>query len=218
LTHAHPRFEFAFSLLQAWRAHAFADHRHPALRVAFVVCCADGQVSEYTDNDYGFAFQFPSDWKMQKTPPPADLGEIRVIVKHPAAPMYVEAIVAKLGSTVTKREFEANPKSDAVVGALTDVTIEQVYKKMSKVVGAERMIVAEKRPISSSVAVEFYIATGQFRGDELFAVAGIHAVPYGKPYMVSFIMVSPADKNATADNETMTRVFNSFHIVGEQHD
>jgi hypothetical protein len=42
--------------------------------------------------------------------------------------------------------------------------------------------------------------------------------------MVSFIMVSPTDKNTpadneiTADNEMMTRVFNSFHIVGEQRE
>src|SRR5207247_475510 len=35
---------------------------------------------EYTDNVYNFAFQFPSDWKLQKTPPSGEVGEVRVVV------------------------------------------------------------------------------------------------------------------------------------------
>jgi hypothetical protein len=37
-----------------------------------------------------------------------------------------------------------------------------------------------------------------------------------KPYMVIFMMIAPADKTAIKDNEILTHVFNSFHVLGEQ--
>jgi hypothetical protein len=30
------------------------------------------------------------------------------------------------------------------------------------------------------------------------------------------MMITPVDRTATKDNETITRVFNSFHVLGEQ--
>jgi hypothetical protein len=47
-------------------------------------------------------------------------------------------------------------------------------------------------------------------------VAGIHIVPFEKPYMVTFTMITPVDRTATADNEIITRIFNSFHLLGER--
>jgi hypothetical protein len=44
----------------------------------------------------------------------------------------------------------------------------------------------------------------------------IHIIPFEKTYVVGFLMVSPLDRAATADNEIMSRVFNSFHILGER--
>src|SRR5260221_13326117 len=87
-----------------------APGKHVALRILIALCAclssslahADGKIAEYTDNEYDFAFQFPADWRMQKLLPPTEIGEIRVIVKHPTATMYVEAIVGKLDKTVTK--------------------------------------------------------------------------------------------------------------------
>jgi hypothetical protein len=49
---------------------------------------------EYTDNDYDFAFLFPSDWKMKKPPEKGEFGEVRVMVQGPRG-AYVMAIVGK---------------------------------------------------------------------------------------------------------------------------
>jgi hypothetical protein len=47
-------------------------------------------------------------------------------------------------------------------------------------------------------------------------MAGIHIVPFEKPYMITFTMFTPMDRTATKDNEIITRVFNSFHSLGER--
>lgn len=171
---------------------------------------------EYQDNQYQFAFLFPQDWKLEKAPPGNEYGEMRVIVRHPTLPIYAMAAVAQLGKAATKEQYDANPKRDEIVNAMMLFTVEEIYKKVSREIGADRMIVAEKRVVPSDVGMEFYISTVQMKGDMPIGVFGLHAVPFGRPYIVSFIMVSPVDKTATADNETTTKVFNSFHLLGEK--
>jgi len=41
-------------------------------------------------------------------------------------------------------------------------------------------------------------------------------VPFEKDYVVSFLMITPVDPKATEENETITNVFNSFHVAGER--
>jgi len=78
------------------------------------------------------------------------------------------------------------------------------------------MTVSEKRAVSSDVGVKFYISTVHIIKNVLTLIAGIHIAPFGKPYMITFMIVAPVDKTATKDNETITRAFNSFHLLGEQ--
>jgi hypothetical protein len=171
---------------------------------------------EYVDQQYQFAFQFPADWKIEKDPPPGEAGEVRVLVGHPTKAIRVMVIVDQVGKSYTKRQFELSPTRDAVVEELIERTIDQVYKKTSRDIGAERMIVAEKRAVPSNAGIKFYIATVNIiKGTGVMGASGIHILPFEKPYMVSFLMSTPADQTATSDNEIIKNVFDSFHILGE---
>ena len=176
---------------------------------------ADAPPMEYVDNQYQFAFQFPADWKIEKNPGPGEAGEVRVIIRHPTKQMRVMAIIGHTGKTFTKRQFESNPNRYAGVEAMMELTVEQVYKKTSRDIGAERMIVSEKRVQSSDVGIKFYISTAHIKGNVTMLTAGIHIVPFDKPYMVTFLMISPVERTVTKDHKTITRVFNSFHVLGE---
>jgi hypothetical protein len=171
---------------------------------------------EYQDNKYQFAFQFPQDWKVQRDLSLNEHGEIRVIVRHPTRPIFAEVIVGQLDKGVTKKQYEANPQRDGLVDALMQFTVDQVYKNASRTAGAERMFVVEKKVIPSDAGIKFYVSTLQMKGDSSFGVFGLHIAPFGKPYILAFVIGSPVDKSVTEDNTTVTRVFQSFHVLGEQ--
>jgi len=179
----------------------------------------EGKIAEYTDNEYGYAFQFPSDWKMLKTSPKGEAGEVRVVMKSPKSTMLM-AIVGKLEESISKQAFVSNPNSKAIVDAMINYTIESVYKKTSRDVGATRMVVGEKRAIPSEMAVKFFVSTVHFvkkeQGELPVVVAGIHYIPFEKDYLITFLMTSPLNPKATDENETIKSVLNSFHLVGEK--
>jgi hypothetical protein len=176
---------------------------------------AEAPLREYVDHQYQFAFQFPADWKLEKNPPPGEAGEVRAIIRHPTKPMRVMAMVGDIGKTITKREFESSPNRDAMVEGMIELSLEQ-YRKTSRDIGAERMIVSEKRMVPSDAGIKFHISTAHIKGKVTMLMAGIHILPFEKPYLVTFTMITPVDRTATKDNETITRVFNSFHVLGER--
>jgi len=171
-------------------------------------------IREYVDNEYGFAFQFPMNWKMQNAPTGNEIGEVRVLIQGPKG-RGVMATVGNVGRSLTREQFEGSAVRDKMVDKMIDLTVEQVYKRASQQIKATRMIVSEKRQLRSNVGFGFYISTAQFTEKVPMLVAGQHIVPFGKNYMVSFLMFAPIDKTATADNTEMDRVFQSFHLLGE---
>ena len=173
------------------------------------------KISEYTDNDNDYAFQFPVDWKMKEVPEAGESGEMRVLLQGPIC--TVSAAISKVKQTFTKKQFEDNPNRDKLVEGMMNLTIEQVYKKTSKEVHATRMVVTQKEMLSSDSGIKFYISTLHFVGKKNIpaGVAGIHLYPFNKDYFINFVMVTPLKKEAKEENETCTKVFNSFHLVGE---
>jgi hypothetical protein len=141
--------------------------------------------SEYVDQQYQFAFQFPTDWKIEKNLPPGEAGEIRVMVRHPAKPMLVSAVIGDTGKTFTERQFKSNPYRDALAEAMIEWTVEQVYKKASRGIGADRMLVSKRRVLESNAGVKFYISTAHTKGNVRMLMAGIHIIAFEKPYVVS---------------------------------
>lgn len=177
---------------------------------------AEQRIVEYTDNEYDFAFQFASDWKMQKVPGKGEMGEVRVLVKGARANSAM-AVVGIVGNTVTKKQFNDNPNRNVLVEQMIDFTIEQTYKKMSREIKAKKMIVSEKKEISSEAGIKFYISTLHSLGEGIpFLVCGIHVIPFGRGYIINFVMTTIADKSAKKKNEVFTKVLNSFHLIGEK--
>lgn len=175
-------------------------------------------VAEYTDNEYNYAFQFPSTWKMK--PPPAkqegDLGEARVFISAPRATLM--AVVGQIGKTVAEAAYRSNPDSERVVKALIDLSVEQ-YKKVSKSLNAGRMIVNETKVMPSNKGIRFYITTTHFIDDKPpVIIIGTHLVPFDKPYMIVFMINILVDKRMKEDQNTYDNIFNSFHLIGETPD
>jgi hypothetical protein len=164
---------------------------------------AEAPPKEYVDHQYQFAFQFPADWKIEKNPLVGEAGEVRVITRHPTKPIHVMAMVGDLGKTITKRQFESSPNRDAVVEAMMELSVGQVYKKTSRDIGAQQMFVSEKRVQSSDAGIKFYISTAHIIGDVVMLMAGIHIMPFEKPYMVTFTMIVPVDRTATKDKRPL---------------
>lgn len=177
---------------------------------------ADAALREYVDKQYQFAFRYPADWKLVKHFPLQEAGEVRVMLRHPFKPMLVAAMVGHLERNLTKQEFESSPKRETMVAAMIEITLEEVYQKASRDIGAEQMSVSEKQALPSAVGIKFSIATAHRTNNVTTRIAGTHIVPFGKPYIVSFIVVTPVDTTATKDTETMTRVFSSFHLLAER--
>jgi len=120
------------------------------------------------------------------------------VVSHPTKQMRVMAMVGHLDTTITKRQFGSSPNRDALVEGMMQWTVEQAYKKISRDIGAERMIVSEKRKVPSEAGISFYISTAHIKGNVTMGVAGIHIVPFEKPDLVSFLMIIiPVDPTAT---------------------
>ena len=177
---------------------------------------AEEKVMEYTDNQYNFAFQFPSDWKMQKVPPKGEMGEVRVVVKSHGL-TSVMGLVGNLETRITKEQFNKNPNRDAIVEKMIDYTIEQVYKKSSREMKAKKMIVSERKSIPFDLGIKFYISTLHFVGEREtpIVVSGIHVIPFGKDHLITFLMTTVLD-NKGKEKELLTRVFNSFHLIDQK--
>jgi hypothetical protein len=169
---------------------------------------------EYVDNEYEFAFQFPQDWKVQRPPTQSDAGEVRVTVKHPTRPTYVMVTVGQIGKSITEDAFHQN--RELISSSLIDFTVEMIYKRTSRDIDTERIVIAEKRDIPSDVGIKFYIASLQITEDVPMTMAGIHVIPFDKPCIVAFLMITPASGEATSDSDEITEVFNSFHMIGEK--
>lgn len=174
---------------------------------------------EYVDNDYGFAFQYPSNWKMFPPPPKDESSEVRVAIKTPSSNVLMVSTEKLYGPTPSRAEFIGNPKSSTVVDSLINLTIEAVYKKTSIDIGASRMVVAEKYSIPSDVAIKFYINTLHFiktdKGELPTIITAIHCLPFDKDYSIRLMMTCTVDPTAKEENEALANVLNSFHLIGE---
>ncbi len=177
---------------------------------------SEQKIAVYTDNVYDYAFQFPSDWKMKKSPEVGEAGDMRVLLEGPAC--TISTTVSKVGKTITKKQFQEHPNRNQITESMMNLTVEQVYKKSSNDIHATRMVLGEKQILPSDHGIKFYISTLHTVGEKNIplGVAGIHIYPFNKDYLVNFVMISPLRKDAKEENQTCTNVFNSFHLVGEE--
>jgi hypothetical protein len=176
----------------------------------------EAKTKEYVDNEYGYAFHYPSDWKMQKVPEGKEGGKVRVLLLSSSGSIVSVVIgYGKIG--LTKEQFNNYSDRNLFVEQLFDTAdIEQIYRMFSRKLKATKMEVIEKKVLPSEIGIQIYIATDHFLGEGIpITFFGIHAIPFGKNYMVSFIIRTSLNSRAKKENETLEAVFNSFHLIGE---
>lgn len=167
----------------------------------------------FSDAKYGFGFQYPSDWKVQKLPPRDEGGEVRAYIKHPSKPVFVVASVGELGYRLTREEYLAHKDREKLNASLLDWVRIRLYRKTSVELRASKLEIAREEVTHDEAGILLYLATGNTVEGGTVAVAGQHIVPFGTSHIVNFMLVSPADGSLTEqENEILHHVFNSFHL------
>lgn len=170
---------------------------------------------EYYDAEYGYAFKYPSGWHVQNMAEGGDNKDIRVMLRGPNGSSFM-VVVEKAEKVLTKAVFEDEPGRIRRVNEMIQQTIVQVYQAISENIRAVKMTVGERRDLSNDLGIKFYIATlHTMKNGKPIIVAGIHSFPFSKDYAINFTMTAFWDVNATKENEALTAVFNSFHLIGE---
>lgn len=176
---------------------------------------AQSRIEEFHDPEYGYSFQYPADWQLRDLPEGEADRDIRAMLLGPNG-SSVMAIVEKSEVKLSKQEFPSSEDLRKKVEALMSQTIEQIYKTVSKNIGAEAMTVGERRDLSNGVALKFYLSTlHKMAKAKPIVVAGIHAFPFGKDYAVSFLMSASWQGTPLKEQEVLTKVLNSFRLLGE---
>jgi hypothetical protein len=177
---------------------------------------AQSKNAEFYDKDYGYSFHYPAGWQLHNLPEGEANRDIRALLQGPNGSSFT-AIVEKSGTKNTETDNPAAGEVKARVEALMSQTIEQVYKPIAENIKALAMTVGERRDLSNSIAIKFYIATlHKMPAGKPIIVAGIHSYPSGKDYAVSFIMSAFWEGTPAKEQEVLTAVFNSFRLLGER--
>lgn len=176
-------------------------------------------LAQYTDAEYGYAFQFPSNWKITPSVHKGELGELRVLVKSPDGDV-IAVTVSQIDKSISRELFVKSGKGNEVVNAMVEYVIENVYKKPFEEVNVSRMIVKEKRTFSSDLAIKFLVSSVHFvktdKGEVPMFMAGLHYVPFGKPHLITCMITSTIDPKATSGSEVFERIFSTFHLSDEK--
>lgn len=168
----------------------------------------------YTDPQYHFTFQYPSEWTRDDTTKPGTGGETRVVVRDPESTARGIVSIAKVDTVFSKTQFEASPDKDRIVQGMIDLAVKQIYRRTSQEMQATKMMVGNKQPLPSIGGIKFYISTAQVIGGDTVVIAGTHVIPYDQPYMVTFMMISPF-KLGSGEQSIINNVFNSFRLLSE---
>jgi hypothetical protein len=170
---------------------------------------------EYRDTEYGYAFRYPADWELRKLPEGAANKEMRVALRGVNGSFFT-VVVSKSEKKLSRTEFEKDPRRSKLVDEMIRQTIEQIYRAITKNIGAEGMKIGERRDLSNAAGVKFYISTLNARkAGKPIIVAGIHLFPFARNYSFNFMMTAFLDPAAKKENELMITVFNSFHVLSE---
>jgi hypothetical protein len=176
---------------------------------------AQMNVQEYYDRDYGYVFEYPASWKLQRLPEGDANRDIRLLLQGTEGSSFM-VVVDKTRTTLKKTDFENGSERTQRVGAMMQQTITQIYQSISQGIKAVNMKVGERLDISNEFGVKFYIATlNEMKNGKPIIVAGIHSFPFNKDYSVNFTMTTFYDPAATQENQRLTEVFNSFRLIGE---
>jgi hypothetical protein len=172
------------------------------------------EVRQFHDKEYGYEFQYPTNWKIRPLPEGQANNAVRVMLQGPNAGSFT--VVIDKVKTLKKSDFVDPSERTRRVDEMMQQTIAQIYRSISASIKALKMKVGERRDLSNEFGVKFYIATlHTMKEGKPIIVAGIHSFPFDKDYSINFTMTTFWDPAAAQENEMMTGVFNSFRLRGE---
>jgi hypothetical protein len=181
----------------------------------FQPACAQLNVQEYYDREYGYFFKHPTTWKLQRMPEGDANKDIRLTLQGPNNSSFM-VIIDRTQKTLNKTDFENPSDRTQQIGEMIQQTITQIYQAVSASIKALDMKIGERRDLSNDVGIKFYVATFHaMKEGKPIIMAGIHAFPFNKDYSINFTMTTFWDPAATQENEILTEVFNSFRLMGE---
>jgi hypothetical protein len=182
------------------------------LAAGYVSAQEGGALRGFRDDEFGYRFFYPAEWKLQTLPEGEANPGMRLRLRGPAGSSFV-VIIERTGQPLSKLEFQADPKAAKRVEAMMRQTLAQTYRAIGKSLGALSMKTGEQRDLSDEYAIKFYIATlHRMKTGDPVIVAGTHAYPFAKDYSVNFIMTALHRGNAP-ENQLLTAVFNSFRLL-----
>ena len=185
------------------------------LGVSGAIARAQHKVEEFFDTDYGYFFKYPAGWAIRKLPEGPDNPDVRVMLQGPNGSSFM-VVTEKLAKKTTREGVDSDPERKKIIDAMVAQTVEQTYKVISQNIQAKEMILGERRDLTNGLAIKFYLATrhSMAKGKPII-VAGIHTFPFDKDYSINFIMTAFFDPAAKQEQQTLTAIFNSFHLFGE---
>jgi hypothetical protein len=199
----------------------FVDNRRavsPLALMLYVLAAACGhageraKLNEFQDNAYAYRFLYPAGWKLDSLPDGENNPAMRVRLHGPAASSFV-VVVEKTGQTLSRFDFEADPKAAHKVETMMRRTLEQTYHAISKNLGAISMETGERLNLSDAIGVKFYLATlNQMKTGSPVILAGTHIYPFSMDYSVNFIMTA-LHRGNDHESQLLTAVFNSFRMI-----
>jgi hypothetical protein len=119
---------------------------------------AQMNAQEYYDWDYGYVFEYPASWKLQRLPEGDANRDIRLLLQGTERTSFM-VVVDKTKTTLKKADFDNGSERTQRVGAMMQQTITQIYQSISESIKAVNMKVGERRDLSNEFGVKFYIAT-----------------------------------------------------------
>ena len=176
---------------------------------------AQTNLQEYHDQEYGYVFQYPASWKLERLPEGDANKDIRLLLQGTEGTSFM-VVVDKTKTTLKRADFADDAERTERVSAMMQETITEIYQSISDGIKAVSMKVGERLDLSNQLGVKFYIATlHEMKSGKPIIVAGIHAFPFNKDYSINFTMTTFYDPAATQENERLTEIFNSFRLIGE---
>ena len=170
----------------------------------------------HMDSEYHFLFQYPSTWGLRKAPKEIEIGKVRVFIQSPDR-ISLLVTIESLKKKIRRNEFDNSPNQKTIINRLIENTIDKIYRKASTNMNALRMVISEKKIFPSKGYIRFDISTVHlFEKGNPILIKGIHSVPFGRNYLVSFIMTTTVGVKNTEKRESFRDVFNSFHMLNDE--
>src|SRR5262245_50637866 len=144
----------------------------------------------FTDQEYNYTFQYPSDWKLERTPATDHTKRTRVEVTGPHFAFSVD-LTFGVGPISKEQVLQDSNRNETTLG-FCRITTNDVYKRRVESVGGQKFKVTDQKAAESDMSLRWYIETffTSKKGNSMM-LCGIHAYPYGKPYIVNLMMVVP---------------------------